>query len=211
MSLEINVHSLDLTTGNQNRAGTVRARERREHRLSGVPELPSWCATVTHQDCHRHPSIVQHLTNSSTKNPSFLVSLFVHSSTSITFILQGMNVQCFERCCDLTLAWDCAACTCKISMPAGHIEHALQRFQHASPRCPEHSPPAWQKAACGAKTQHASPPDTSVPLNAANVKWVQEVLGTFLCCAHAVDSTMLAAIGTLASQQHQGTCTTMIV
>jgi hypothetical protein len=47
----------------------------------------------------------------------------------------------------------------------------------------------------------------ALPLDAAdNKNWVQEVLGTFRCCAQAVDSTMLAAIGTLvASQQSQGT------
>jgi hypothetical protein len=103
-----------------------------------------------------------------------------------------------ERCCGLTLAWDHAERTCEISMP-GCIERTVQRFQHfqhAPPRRPEHSPHAWQKPTCGAKTQHDPPPDTSTPLNAANLKRVQEVLGTFLCCACAVDSTMLlAAIG----------------
>jgi hypothetical protein len=46
-------------------------------------------------------------------------------------------------------------------------------------------------------------------LNHANTKRVQEVLGTFLVYARAVDSTMLATIGTLAAHQTKGNQSTM--
>ena len=49
----------------------------------------------------------------------------------------------------------------------------------------------------------------SPALNAKDTKHVQEVLGTLLFYAHAVDSTMLTAIGTLASQQANGTKATL--
>jgi hypothetical protein len=39
--------------------------------------------------------------------------------------------------------------------------------------------------------------------------WMQEVLGTLLFCARAIDSTMLAAAGSIASQQAKGTKATM--
>jgi hypothetical protein len=60
--------------------------------------------------------------------------------------------------CGLSLDWDCHAQTCKMSMP-GHVNRALQRFQHIAPDCPKHSPHAWQKPNYGAKTQHAPPED----------------------------------------------------
>ena len=60
------------------------------------------------------------------------------------------------------------------------------------------------------KKQYAPTPDTSPCLNAADTKRVQEILGTLLYYARAVDSTMLTAIGTLASQQAKATQDTMI-
>ena len=83
-----------------------------------------------------------------------------------------------SRCFGLTLEWDCARRRCTISMPR-HVLRALQRFLHARPKRPEHSPHAWQKPTHGAKTQHAPPSDESEPLDAADTKFVQEALGTF--------------------------------
>ena len=57
--------------------------------------------------------------------------------------------------------------------------------------------------------QHAEAPDDTPYLDAANKKTVQEVLGTFLFYARAVDITMLKAIGTIATQQAKPTETTM--
>jgi hypothetical protein len=92
----------------------------------------------------------------------------------------------------------------------GCVIRALKRFQHEAPTRPEDSPHAWKKPIYGAKTQHAPPEDASAPLDAADAKRAQEVLGTFLFYAQAVDSTMLVALGTLASQQSKGTRATMI-
>jgi hypothetical protein len=61
----------------------------------------------------------------------------------------------------------------------------------------------------GAITQYAPLDDTSPVLDATGTKRVQEVLGTLLFYARAIDSTMLAAIGMLASQQAKGTKATM--
>jgi hypothetical protein len=113
-----------------------------------------------------------------------------------------------ERYCGLTIAWDYDARTCDISMP-GYIERALQRFQHPNPSRPQHAPHAWEQVQYGAKTQYAPLPDDSPLLDAADTKRVQEVLGTLLFYARAIDSTLLAAIGELASQQAHGTAATM--
>jgi hypothetical protein len=110
--------------------------------------------------------------------------------------------------CGLTLEWDYDRRTVDISIP-GYIERALQRFNHPAPSRPQHAPHAWQKPTYGASMQYAPPPDTSLALDAKDTKHVQEVLGTLLYYARAVDSTMLVAIGTLATQQSHGTTATL--
>ncbi|KAI2502114.1 Reverse transcriptase (RNA-dependent DNA polymerase) [Fragilaria crotonensis] len=113
------------------------------------------------------------------------------------------------RYCSLTLAWDYTARTCDISMP-GYIARALQRFQHEAPAKAEHSPHPWQRPTYGAKTQFAPMPDANAPaLNAADKIRILEVLGTLLFYARAIDSTLLTAIGELATEQLGGTASTM--
>ena len=111
--------------------------------------------------------------------------------------------------CGLTLKWDYENRTCEISMP-GYIERALRRFEHATSRSPEHSPHLWQRLKYGAKTQFAALPDATPALDAADKTRILEVLGTLLFYARAIDSTMLTAIGELATEQsQQATKTTM--
>ena len=113
-----------------------------------------------------------------------------------------------SRYCGLTLQWDYANRTCDMSMP-GYIERTLQRFKHiASPQA-EHAPHPWQRPTYGAKTQFAAMPDDSPSLDAADKTRILEVLGTLLFYARAIDSTMLTAIGELATEQSQATKSTM--
>jgi hypothetical protein len=112
------------------------------------------------------------------------------------------------RYCGLTLEWDYDKRTCDISMP-GYVTRALQRFSHPPPTKPQHSPHAWQKPSYGDKIQYAPDSDTSPALDSKETKLVQEILGTLLYYARAVDSTMLAAIGTIATQQASATKQTM--
>jgi hypothetical protein len=112
------------------------------------------------------------------------------------------------RYCGLTLNWDYDGRTCDISMP-GYIERALQRFQHDGPTRPQHSPHAWQKPEFGASTQYAPDPDHTPLLDLSDTKRVQEILGTLLYYARAVDPTLLVAIGSLAQQQAKPTMATM--
>jgi hypothetical protein len=113
-----------------------------------------------------------------------------------------------SRYCGLSLEWDYLARTCDVSMP-GYIARALQRFQHPTPPHPEHSPHEWQRPNYGAKTQYATTPDTAAALNATDKLRIMEVLGTLLYYGRAIDSTLLTAIGKLATEQSSGTKTTM--
>ena len=91
----------------------------------------------------------------------------------------------------------------------GYIERALQRFAHPPTTRPQHAPHAWQKPIYGQTTQYTQAPDTSAPLDDADTKRIQEILGTLLYYSQAVDSTMLVAIGTIATQQTRATQDTM--
>ena len=107
----------------------------------------------------------------------------------------------------LTLAWDYTARTLNLSMP-GYIERALQRFSHPKPTRPQNSPHEWIAPNYGARKQYSTQ-DFSPALDVSDKKRVQEVLGTLLYYARAIDSTMLPAIGTLATQQSSPTTATM--
>jgi hypothetical protein len=91
-----------------------------------------------------------------------------------------------------------------MAMP-GYVEKALQCFQHPSPARPQHSPHAWVPPSYGVKIQLTNKTDLSPPLDKSGITRLQEVIGTLLHYARAVDSTMLVALGTLASAQTKGT------
>lgn len=108
----------------------------------------------------------------------------------------------------LTIDWDYGNGTVDISMP-GYYEKALQRFQHPTPMVPEDSPHAWDPPKYGATVQYAENPDISPTVDVAKTKLVQEVIGTFLYSARAVDPTMLLPLNTIATQQNNVTEATM--
>jgi hypothetical protein len=91
----------------------------------------------------------------------------------------------------------------------GYYEAALQRFTHPTPALAQHSPHAWTAPNFGAKIQYIALEDTTLALDKAGIKRLQEVIGTFLYSARAVDNTMLVALGTLAAAQTKGTQKTM--
>lgn len=106
--------------------------------------------------------------------------------------------------CGITLEWDYVNRTVDLSMP-DYVAKALQRFEHSFPKGNEDSPHQWQPPNYGAKQQLTDPIDTSRPLESKEVKFIQEVVGTFLWYARGVDSTMLVALGAISSAQAQGT------
>jgi hypothetical protein len=104
----------------------------------------------------------------------------------------------------MTLCWDYIRCTVDISMP-GYVAKALERFQHTPPHRPEHSPHAWTKPIYGTHPQLTSPIEDTDLLPPSELTRIQEITGTLLFYARAIDSTMLVALGTIASNQSRGT------
>ena len=82
----------------------------------------------------------------------------------------------------------------------GYIERSLQRFKHTKPTKSEDASHIWIKSAYGKRMQFAKINDLPY-LDAGNKKKVQEILGTLLYYAHAIDSTMLVALSSIAAQQ----------
>jgi hypothetical protein len=109
----------------------------------------------------------------------------------------------------LTLKWDYVRRTVELSMP-GYVKRALSRFSHPSPTQPQDLPHPWTAPRYGSHAQYAND-DESPLVDLHDTKRLQEVIGTFLYYARAVDSTpMLVALGTLSSSQAKPTKQTLI-
>ena len=100
----------------------------------------------------------------------------------------------------MTLKWDYQARTVELSMP-GYIQEALQRFSHPTPSKSQDSPFKWSRPIFGQKIQYAPDEDCTPLLNTKDTKRVQQVVGTLLYYARAIDNTMLPALNDIASNQ----------
>jgi hypothetical protein len=82
-----------------------------------------------------------------------------------------------------------------------YILEALTQFQHQTYNKPQHQPYPHVKPNYRAKAQYAEDTDTSLWLPKEDNNIIQEVIGTFLYYARCFDSSMLAALGFIATQQ----------
>ena len=107
--------------------------------------------------------------------------------------------------CGITLKWDYLNRTCELSMP-GYVEQALQKFNHDITGIPKTTnAPHPYKATKKLGLPMTHPQDESAKLSPREIKHVQQIVGTFLFYARAVDPTMLTALSTIATEQSQGT------
>ena len=113
-----------------------------------------------------------------------------------------------ESFCGLHMDWDYEKREVHVSIP-GYVETALKRFKHEKPDKPQHQPYPHNPKKYGAKAQYVEPKDDSPLLNKDDKRFIQEVTGTFLFYARAVDATMLTALSSLASEQANPTQRTM--
>jgi hypothetical protein len=100
----------------------------------------------------------------------------------------------------LTLDWDYKKHTVDLSMP-GYIKAALHKYQHPATAHPEHAPHTWNPLIYGAKTQFVNEETTSPTLSDKDVNKLQQLTGTLLYYARAVDPTLIMPINVLASVQ----------
>jgi hypothetical protein len=104
----------------------------------------------------------------------------------------------------MTIDWDYNSKNVNISMP-GYVDKALDRFQPNTFGRSQHSPHAWAKPQYGSHPQLPPPPDDTDLLPPSSLTCIQEVVDTLLFYGRAIDSTMLVTLGTITSQQSEGT------
>jgi hypothetical protein len=95
--------------------------------------------------------------------------------------------------CGLTLEWDYNNHTMDLSMP-GYIKEAFHKYHHAAPTRPEHTPHTCNPPLCIAKTQYVEDDTTSPTLSDKDVNKLQQLMGTLLYYARAVDPTLIIPI-----------------
>jgi hypothetical protein len=100
--------------------------------------------------------------------------------------LQNALLQTYELTTDWTatvysgktLKWDYGKRTCDISMPM-YVSNVLSKFQHGTPKHPQHTPSRYVTLVYGAKTQYARRDETP-PLTAKQCLTIQKFTGSVL-------------------------------
>jgi hypothetical protein len=103
----------------------------------------------------------------------------------------------------MTLKWDNDKRTCDISMP-GYVSNILSKFQHDTPKHPQHTPARYVTPVYGANTQYAMKDETP-PLTSQQCLTIKRVTGSVLYYARTVDPTVLAPLNDIATEQTKAT------
>jgi hypothetical protein len=109
-----------------------------------------------------------------------------------------------ELFCGVHLEWDYKNRTVDLSMP-NYVQKALTKFGHNKPTKPQHSPYQAAPIEYGSTQPQKPLTDDSPPLTPQQIKYIQQVVGTFLFFGRAVDPTLAAALSSIASRQSKGT------
>ncbi len=110
--------------------------------------------------------------------------------------------------CGIKLRWDYTTCTLDKSMP-GYITKLLQKHKHHIPSKPQrclYSPAPKQY---GEQAQAPIPVDISSKLSPDDIKQIQQIVGSILYYAWAMDITVLMALSSIAIKQTKGTTNMM--
>jgi hypothetical protein len=107
--------------------------------------------------------------------------------------------------CGLQLDWDYKNGCVDLSM-RDYTKAALHKFQH--PTRPENAPHIWSPPIYGAKTQYIEEHKDIPLLPQKEITHIQQLCGTLLYYALAVDPTLTLPVNVLASDQTQATAAT---
>lgn len=138
-----------------------------------------------------------------------------HSQEAIEFLLSALQAKyqittdyTGSLYCGITLNWNHSHHSVNLSMP-NYIHQVLTQYKHPCPTKPVHAPSQWIEPSYGKTTQLAPLPDTSDQLDEKQQLLIQQITGSLLYYARAVDPTMLVAIEDIAAAQNKGTLNTM--
>ena len=104
-----------------------------------------------------------------------------------------------SRYLGMDIDWDYTNCEVYLSM-LSYVRDALKRFHHTCPRRLHDQNYPHFKPTYGATAQYATDKDKSPVLSTAEKTFIKEVTGTFLYYAQSIDSPMLPALGSIATQ-----------
>ncbi len=105
-----------------------------------------------------------------------------------------------ELYCGMNLKWNYNKGYANLSMPHYLMKQHTQ-YAHPAPDRPQHCPFSHSSIAYGKDTQAPMPTDDSPLLDDAGKKCIQQVVGSFLYYARAIDLTILMALSNIATQQ----------
>ena len=109
--------------------------------------------------------------------------------------------------CGIHMKWNPNYSRVELSMP-GYIKNMLHKYNH-SPKRQQHAPHQYRAPVYGTRIQTATPEDDTEPVDAATKTRIQQIVGSLLYYARAVDPTMLVALNSLSSQQANPTQATV--
>ena len=110
--------------------------------------------------------------------------------------------------CGISLDWDYVGRTVDISMP-GYIRKKLQEYKHVVGHKTQTCPYTPVPKQYGSEAQAPLPLDDPPLLDDAGIRRVQQIVGSILYYARAVDMTVLMALSTIAAEQTKATGKTM--
>ncbi len=105
--------------------------------------------------------------------------------------------------CGINLTWNYRQGHVDCHMP-GYINIAFTKYQHPKPVSPQHAPYKAARIQYGARVQRVEV-NTTQPLSPKEIKGAQDIFGTLLYYARAVDPTLLAALSAIAACQSNST------
>jgi hypothetical protein len=102
--------------------------------------------------------------------------------------------------CSINLKWNFNKGYVDLAMPKCVMKQ-LTCYAHPAPLKPQHCPYSLNPVTYGKENQAPAPTDDSPLLNKASKKCIQQIIGSFLYYARAVDPTILMALSDIATQQ----------
>ncbi len=110
--------------------------------------------------------------------------------------------------CGIALKWNYAKHHVNVTM-VKYVMQQLTKYGHVAPLKPQHCPYLPNPIKYGKDNQAPSPHNDSPLLDEAGKKRVQQIVGSFLYYAQAVDPTIFMALSEISSQQSAPTENTM--
>ncbi len=110
--------------------------------------------------------------------------------------------------CGISLDWHYVNRWVDISMP-GYIKKKMQKYNHVFSTRLQRCPYSPEQKQFGSKSQAPLPTNEPPKLDAKDIKRIQQIVGSILYYARAVDMTVLAALSTIAIDQTKATQWTM--